>query len=323
MSYKKSPKICEINDFLQWETNKELELSPKYQRGMVWNEKTKQYLIDTIIRGLPIPPIFMRQIIDVKTNITTRQILDGQQRLRAIIEFFNNKYKISMSHNKTYGGMYYRDLSDAVKEDFLSFQILVESINEKDDSVIYDMFSRLNTNNMALNHQELRNAKYWGEFKVLAYDLASQYRDFLIEYKVFNDRELSRMLDVELISNFIIVLIDGIVAETPKIIDNYYLKYNDVFLESDKITSEFDEIMGVIREIFDYLQDNIVCFNRKVYFYTLFACLDHQIFGIKSIDVKYRKSSFSKGNIHKNIYNLKNDIAKFERVFDDVLNDRL
>ena len=41
---------------------------------MVWNEKAKSYLMDTIIRGLPIPPVFMRQKIDVTTKKTYREI---------------------------------------------------------------------------------------------------------------------------------------------------------------------------------------------------------------------------------------------------------
>ena len=58
---KTTAKIIQISDIIQWNEKKELELSPKYQRNYVWNEKAKAYLIDTIIRGLPIPPIFLRQ----------------------------------------------------------------------------------------------------------------------------------------------------------------------------------------------------------------------------------------------------------------------
>mgnify|MGYP001782344802 FL=1 len=41
MLKKKAPKIIQINDILQWYDNGELELSPKYQRNSVWNEKAK------------------------------------------------------------------------------------------------------------------------------------------------------------------------------------------------------------------------------------------------------------------------------------------
>lgn len=124
MLKKKSPKIVQINDILQWYENGELELSPKYQRNSVWNEKVKSYLMDTIIRGLPIPPVFMRQKIDVTTKKTYREIIDGQQRLRAITEYIQNRFPISKTHNELYGGMRYEDLDEETQEQILDYDIL-------------------------------------------------------------------------------------------------------------------------------------------------------------------------------------------------------
>ena len=72
---KTTARIIQISDLLQWNDKDELELSPKYQRNSVWNDKAKSYLIDTIIRGLPIPPIFMRQRIDVTTKKHIEKLL--------------------------------------------------------------------------------------------------------------------------------------------------------------------------------------------------------------------------------------------------------
>ena len=226
MLKKKSPKIVQINDIIQWYESGELELSPKYQRNSVWNEKAKSYLMDTIIRGLPIPPIFMRQRIDVTSKKTYREIIDGQQRLRAITEYIQNKFPISKTHNELYGGKYYDDLEEEIKEQILEYDIFVEVINEKEDPVIYDMFARLNTNNCVLNRQELRNSRYWGEFKVAAYNTAAEYRELFYNNKIFNDKQFSRMEDVEFISVLLNVFINGIDSDTPTSIDKLYLKYD-------------------------------------------------------------------------------------------------
>lgn len=93
MLKKKSPKIVQINDIIQWYESGELELSPKYQRNSVWNEKAKSYLMDTIIRGLPIPPIFMRQRIDVTSKKTYREMLRGQALLTKCKQKFERKYR--------------------------------------------------------------------------------------------------------------------------------------------------------------------------------------------------------------------------------------
>lgn len=97
-----------INDFLEWYTRDELVLSPKFQRRSVWSQKAKSYFIDTIIRGLPLPKIFMQQEVDLETRKTVRQIVDGQQRIRAILSFIEDGFKIMKVHNKEFGGKYDR-----------------------------------------------------------------------------------------------------------------------------------------------------------------------------------------------------------------------
>lgn len=262
MLKKKAPKIVQINDILQWYENDELELSPKYQRNSVWNEKAKSYLMDTILRGLPIPPIFMRQSIDVATKKTFREIIDGQQRLRAITEYIDNKYPISKTHNEKYGGMYYKDLNEEIQEQILDYDIFVEIISEKDDAVIYDMFARLNTNNCVLNRQEIRNSKFWGEFKVAAYNTAAEYRELLYENRIFSDKQFSRMDDVELISILMNLFIEGITTDTPTSIDKLYAKYDKNFDEFDEIKCKFDSVMKQVVAIYDYLNGNILLFFK-------------------------------------------------------------
>ena len=66
-----------------------------YQREEVWSEKEKQYLIDSIVRKLPIPQIFIRVKSDVEL-----EIVDGQQRLTSIWEFLDNKFPLSSSYYK-------------------------------------------------------------------------------------------------------------------------------------------------------------------------------------------------------------------------------
>jgi hypothetical protein len=58
-------RVYSINDFVEWDKNGQLELNPVFQRRAVWNDKAKSYLMDTIIRGKPIPKIFIRQKINV------------------------------------------------------------------------------------------------------------------------------------------------------------------------------------------------------------------------------------------------------------------
>jgi uncharacterized protein with ParB-like and HNH nuclease domain len=282
-----------IKDFLSWYKHDGLVLSPKFQRNSVWNTQAKSYLIDTILKGLPIPPIFIKEYIDRETKNTVREVIDGQQRLNAIINFYNNNYKIMSSHNKEFGNLTYEELSDDAQIDFLGFNIPIVLVKTEDDSIVYDMFARLNTNNVILNKQELRNSKFWGEFKVFANKIATNYRNFFIEYKTFSDQQLTRMTDIELINSLIIVTLDGIITESPKKIDSYYSKFDNTFENIDEVENKIITIMSIIENIFNNSTYSTKFFHTKVSMYTLFASIYYLVYG---------KDEYNKYNIIRSIH---------------------
>ena len=269
----KDTKIYNINDFLDWYESDELTLAPIYQRNAVWNKQAKSYLIDSIVRGLPIPQVFIRQNIDTTTRKNYREVIDGQQRLRSIIEFVNNDYPIMKSHNKEFGGKYYKDLVEEEKENFLYYQIPVEVINTKDNAIVYNMFARLNTNNKTLNKQELRNAIFWGEFKVFIYEQSIPWQDLFKDIRTFNDTHFSRMSDIEFLTSLVILLLDGIITETATVLDGYYKKNNDDFINQEQIDKRLSEMFSIMRKIFINDFFNTRYFHRKNYFFTLFAAI--------------------------------------------------
>jgi hypothetical protein len=296
-----------IKDFLTWYQQDGLQLSPKFQRNSVWNTQAKSYLIDTILRGLAIPPIFIKEYIDRETKRTIREVIDGQQRLNAIIGFYQNDFKIIKTHNKEFGNLTYQELTDDAQIDFLGFNIPIVLVKTEDDSIVYDMFARLNTNNMVLNRQEIRNAKYWGEFKVFANKTATKYRQFFIDYKTFSDKQISRMADIELINSFIVVTIDGIIAETPTKIDNYYRKYEDKFDEIEEIEFKLCLIFDIIKQLFYTPLYKIKFFHTKVAIYTLFTSTYYLFFAEDNFK-KYQ--IFNVDDIFDNDDNIKEEVIK-------------
>lgn len=311
----KETKVYSIMDFMNWYNQGELDLKPRYQRNPVWNIKTKSYLIDTLLRGLPIPQIFIRQIIDVKTMKSVREVIDGQQRLRAIIEFVQDEFAVMKSHNPEYPNMKYSDLDDLTREELLFYQIPVEVISTKDDNVIYDLFARLNTNSMTLNKQELRNASYRGEFKVFVYRITSKWRELFIKISMFTDKEFSRMNDAEFISSLIMLTMDGIIQETQKVIDEYYKKYDESIKNLDEIEKKINKIFEIIAKIFDNEKYETSYFHRKSYFYTLFSMLTHQMYGIDNFECK-RYVELSEHNINNKIEILVNRMNEFEGYYE-------
>lgn len=307
----KDTKAFSINDFLNWYDNDELTLSPKYQRNAVWSNNAKSYLIDTILRGFPIPQIFLRLSIDTTTRKTTREIIDGQQRIRSIIDFTENRFSILPSHNAEFGKKFYNDLSPDEKERILHYNIGVEIIKLKEDAKIYEMFARLNTNNMALNKQELRNAQFTGEFKVFVYRKSSQFKSFLINNNTFKDKEFSRMLDVDFFNSLIIHLIEGITTDTPTKFDKFYKNYDKEFLQAEEIEYRLDKIFQVLYEIFENPLFDTKIFHRKNYLFTLFCALNFQIFKIQHAEIKVCEN-YSHDNILANLKSLVSKLMNFE-----------
>ena len=62
-------KVYNVSDFTEWNSSGLLDLSPEFQRRQVWSEKAKSYLIDTLIRGNPIPKIIITQNLRQSWNV--------------------------------------------------------------------------------------------------------------------------------------------------------------------------------------------------------------------------------------------------------------
>ena len=261
-----------INDFIEWEERKQLEISPKFQRRSVWSPQAKSYLIDTILRDKPLPKIFIRATTDPKTRKTVREIVDGQQRMRTILSFVKDGFKISKIHNEEYGGLTYSELPEDVQAEFLKYELSVDLLLDLTDRDILDIFARLNTYSVSLNKQELFNAKYFGYFKQLVYSLSGDYYTFWIENKIFTDRKIMRMAEAELVTDLLIAIIAGI--QSKKSAEKYYQLYDEEFENRKEIEANFSDIMNLIGNLFEgTLRDSN--FRTVPNFYGVFVALYH------------------------------------------------
>jgi Protein of unknown function DUF262 len=84
-------------DFLGWEEAGTLSLSPKFQRRAVWKLPARAYLVDALLKGLPVPPIYLRVTPNERKTRTMREVIDGQQHLRAVLDFVKDDYALTRS----------------------------------------------------------------------------------------------------------------------------------------------------------------------------------------------------------------------------------
>ena len=274
-------RVFGISDFVEWDKNSQLILNPAFQRRSVWSEKAKSYLIDTILRGKPIPKFFIRQTINVTTKSSIREVVDGQQRLRTILSFIKDGFAVSRSHNKELGGLRYSQLPPDYQAQFLSYEVSVDFLINLPDAEVLDIFSRLNSYAVVLNEQERLNANHFGPFKILADDIARKYNSYWRTQKILSDNQILRMQEVNLSADLLISILDGI--RSKKQIKKYYDDYENNFAEDpDAIGLEFDSILASIGLLYPDGISNKE-FRRPVMFYTLFTTVAHCRFGIKNI----------------------------------------
>lgn len=103
-----------ISDIRDWDNNNRLELKPDFQRNEVWSRAAQIMLIDTIIKGIPIPKIYIKSVMH--NGNTYRVVIDGQQRLTAILKFVKNKLRLSKPYSGEYEGSLFSDLPDEVQK---------------------------------------------------------------------------------------------------------------------------------------------------------------------------------------------------------------
>lgn len=302
-------RVYSIGDFLEWDANGRLELDPDFQRRGVWTKQAKSYLIDTILSGKPMPKILMEQKLAGSRN--TRVIIDGQQRLRAIIEFHRGEYTISKTHNSEFGNCIFDGLPKNIQNEFLKYELGVDVIFDLSYEETLDIFARLNTYSVRLNKQELFNAKYVGPFKQYAYKIGYSYVTYWIESGVMTKAKVTRMGEAELASDLLFVSIDGV--QTNKHIEKIYKNYDDEECESkvEKAAENARVALDLIMKIYPPDDLKVTNFKRVHVFYSLFCAVYHHLFGISDIKVKRNR------NMRKRIGQARVILDNFSALYDE------
>ncbi len=153
---KMRPRPCALDKVYKRRDRYEI---PDWQREEVWDQRKKQQLIDSILKGWKLPKFYVLKVSDDEF-----EVVDGQQRLQAIYEFFANELPLSSESAQAFGGAYYRDLPSRMSDAFDDFEIEFEDIEDATDEEIKEFFQRLQeglplTSSEKLNavHSRLRN----------------------------------------------------------------------------------------------------------------------------------------------------------------------
>jgi hypothetical protein len=158
-----------ILEIYQKINDKRLILDPNYQRREIWKSDKKTAFIESLYMEIMIPPIYVVEIPGedlLSENIY--EVVDGKQRLTAIIDFIKGKLVLEEKsleyYNDLFGGKTFTEIKEISSEkttEMLSsvLDIYVITANSPEFTK-YDIFARLNKGAEKLKVNEIRRAIY-------------------------------------------------------------------------------------------------------------------------------------------------------------------
>lgn len=149
-----------FGELLNLHRDHEIIIRPEYQRLFRWSNEQRSRLIESIIMGLPIPPIFL-----IENGDGVLELIDGLQRTSSVLQFLDHE-AIEQPELMLQGcdflvdlnGKTFEDLDTVLRLKIKRTPIRATIINKSGDSFVkYELFKRLNTGGSLLSAQEIRN----------------------------------------------------------------------------------------------------------------------------------------------------------------------
>ncbi|MDQ2101069.1 MAG: DUF262 domain-containing protein [Tychonema bourrellyi B0820] len=241
--------------------------NPEYQRRKRWNNTRKSRLIESFIMNVPIPPIFLYEI-----DYSIYEVMDGQQRLTAIYDFYKGKFELEgLEYWQELNGRNYQNLPEQVQKGidrrYLSSIILLQETAKSKEEAEYlkqIVFERLNSGGEKLTAQETRNALHNGKFNRLCIKLSENdpFRKMWNlplesegEEKLLESESYRKMEDVELVLRFFAYRhIENLKSPVDKFLDEYLKQANNY---SDQTIENLENIFQqTIQLIYSILGDS-------------------------------------------------------------------
>ena len=147
-------------------------IAPDYQREYRFKLEDEVKLIESVLVGIPIPPIFLAT--DKFKGVRVKNVVDGQHRLRAIHRFYKNIFKLEgLDLLDDLNGCTFKDLDISIKADYLDAKLLTITFNDFPGLEFeMEIFSRYNKGTKPLSPQEIRHAAYNSKINAYINDYA-------------------------------------------------------------------------------------------------------------------------------------------------------
>jgi hypothetical protein len=258
-------------NLINWILEDKINLKPYYQRNDMWNRNDQEVLIDSILKGYPLPNFF-----SFKRNHDDFEMVDGQQRARTIFRLY--KGQITDSYNNS--------INNINRDDFFAYKLnFTEIYNVKNNKEIERFYVLVNKRGKQLTTPEIHKAEFANtNFLKLVYKLLENQS--LMNLNIFTEASSKRMNDRNFVEELASYLIYGI-QDKKEIIERIYNEdiSNEEFL---RVEEEFSIVINMIEELNKVTPIKKTRYKQRNDFYTLFTFIHkHRYLDQTILQVQY------------------------------------
>ena len=230
-----------FNELYDMYQNKELTISPDYQRLFRWEEEKQSRFVESLILEMPVPPIFV-----IETDDGVYELIDGLQRISSYLHFRGERLGETNDDFLVTFDKLPKALQIKIKRSFVRMEVIKK---ESEISLKYHMFKRLNTGGELLSAQEIRNCT----IRLLG----SNGIDFLEECQSVINRVASEKrktrYDQELILRFFAIKNDIENYKYP--VTEYLTRYLEKITTGD-VQFDYEKEKIIFEQTFKFINDN-------------------------------------------------------------------
>lgn len=265
-----------VDDIINLFRSRRLDLEPAFQRSSVWAERDRAKLIDSVLRGYPLPAVFFHRRTDKHGNMVY-SVIDGKQRIESILRFCGVmrgafSASVTLPDSESSEDITWAKLNRRQAQFRLTGYKLQVTEVQGDLAEVIDLFVRINSTGKALTSQEKLHARYYqSEFLSKAARIAAKLEPRLVQAKVISASQVTRKKHVELVCELMLSAHQGDVIHKKAALAGIMESKN---ITKTQVAKAEKAVIGAVNRVFKVLPDlRTTRFRQLADFYSLVVLL--------------------------------------------------
>jgi 5-methylcytosine-specific restriction endonuclease McrA len=249
----------------------EIIIDRDWQREYIWDSNDERLLIDSVLKGMPIPKFYLTQEYDQEKQAPIQNVVDGQQRLTALYKFVTNGFFIEQEDKQ----FYFKDLDSHKKQQIMTYELNGHYLTEHTQYDITFLYDRLNSTGIKLTNMESWKSKYRNT------NVLQTIQDILKENKkyyqdiIYTRNNVLRLLPLDDIIDICNCIIhQRIVAGNKKDLQKFLEDNKPISAkDSNQVKRQFRKTINIMKEIFSKEELQASNFSKRTHFISLFMAI--------------------------------------------------